>query len=110
MLRKLALLLLCAPVLAFANGGTGLVNISNVNLQIISYPGQQIAYLYVPVTGGGCTNASAAQLTMDSTNPLGAAMYATLLTAKTTGKAVDIGTQGCNSSGYPIIISIYLES
>ena len=110
MLHKLALLFLFVPVVAFANGDTGLINISNANLQIISYPGQQIAYLYAPVTGGGCTNANAAQLTMDSTNPLGSAMYATLLAAKTTGKAVDIATQGCNSSGYPIIISIYLES
>jgi hypothetical protein len=110
MLRKLALLFLCAPVVAFANGDTGSVNISNANLQIISYSGQQYAYLYVPVTGGGCTSANAVQLMMDSTNPLGGAMYATLLAAKTTGKAIDIATQGCSSAGIPIIISIYLQS
>jgi hypothetical protein len=110
MIRKLALLLLCVPAVSFAYGDTGPVIISSVNLQIVSLSGQQYAYVYVPVTGGGCTNSSAAQLIMDSTNPLGAAMYATLLSAKSTGQAVDIGTTGRNSAGYPIIFSIYLQS
>jgi hypothetical protein len=107
MKKLVALVLFCAPCLAFA-GSTGVINISSSLLQIINSP--QIAYLYVTVTSGGCSNSSAAVLIMDSTNPLGGAMYATLLTAKTSGKTVNITTSGCSSSGYPIMTSIYLET
>lgn len=96
---------LIAPIAVFA-GGVGPISISGDQLQIISSP--QIAYLYVSVTGGGCTYATPV-LIMDSTNPAASAMYATLLSAKTTGGNVTISTSGCSSAGYPEITSIYLD-
>ena len=103
-IRRL-LIILFVPTLAFA-GTTGVISIADSNLQVISSP--QIAYLYVPVTSGGCTYSTAAVLVMDgTTNPAANAMYATLLAAKTTGKTVNITTSGCSAAGYPIMTSIY---
>jgi hypothetical protein len=96
---------LIAPIAVFA-GSVGPISISGDQLQVINSP--QIAYLYVSVTGGGCTYATPV-LIMDSTNPAAGAMYATLLLAKTTGGNVTISTSGCSSAGYPEITSIYLD-
>lgn len=102
----IALLSLIAPIAAFAGGSVGPISISGDQVQVISSP--QIAYVYVSVTGGGCTYATPV-LIMDSTNPAGNAMYATLLTAKATGGNVTITTSGCSSAGYPEISSIYMD-
>jgi hypothetical protein len=109
MKKWLAFLLLGFPASVFATGDTGVINMSTTLLQIQSYSTQQNAVVYTTVTGGGCASAVPV-LVMDSSNPLAAAMYSTLLTAKATGQSVDIATLGCTSSGNPIIISIYLES
>jgi len=101
----LACLCLVLPVVASA-GNAGPITISGNQLQIISNP--QIAYLYVNISGGGCPNINAGVLIMDSSNPAAASMYATLLTAKTSGGQITISTMGC-SGGYPIINSIYLD-
>jgi hypothetical protein len=102
----LAALCLALPMVAFA-GSAGPITISGNQLQIISSP--QIAYLYVTVSGGGCTYSTAAVLIMDTTNPAGTSMYATLLTAKTSGGQITIATSGCSSAGYAVINSIYLD-
>ena len=102
----LAYLCLIVPVVASA-GNAGPITISGNQLQIIGSP--QMAYLYVAISGGGCTSSNAGVLIMDSTNPAGASMYATLLTAKTSGGQITISTSGCSASGYPIITSIYLD-
>jgi hypothetical protein len=100
-----ALCLLASQVAAPASVGP--ITISGNQLQIVSSP--LIAYLYVAVSGGGCTNSNAAALIMDSTNPSGNSMYATLLTAKTTGANISFTTSGCTSGGYPQINSVYLD-
>jgi hypothetical protein len=102
----LAGLCLALPIAAVASS-VGPISITADKLQIISSP--QIAYLYVTVSGSGCTNGTAAVLVMDTTNPAANSMYATLLTAKTSGAQVTITTSGCTSSGYPAINSIYLD-
>lgn len=108
-IRSLFLLVLLAPTLASANGTTGVISISSSNLQLIASP--WVAYLYVTITGGGCTYSNAAVLTMDPTaNPAANSIYAMLLAAKTTGKTVNIATTGCSSAGYPMITSLYFES
>jgi hypothetical protein len=58
----------------------------------------------------GCSNTVGLELVMDSSNPLANSMYATLLSAKTSGQNVDIQTSGCTSSGIPVIISITLQT
>lgn len=102
----LASLCLVLPIAAFA-GSAGPITISGNQLQIISSP--QIACLYVTISGSGCTNSNAAVLIMDTSNPAGTSMYATLLTAKTSGGQITITTSGCSSAGYPVINSIYLD-
>ncbi len=106
--RMMFTVCLLSPGLVFAGGSTGVIDISSSLLQVISSPA--IAYLYVTVNVGGCSLATPAVLIMDSTNSQAGPMYATLLTAKTTGKTVNITTSGCTSAGYPIITSIYLET
>jgi hypothetical protein len=101
----ITLISLIAPIIAFA-GAVGPISITGDQLQIISSP--QIAYVYVSVTGGGCTYATPV-LIMDSTNPSANAFYATLLAAKTTGGNITISTSGCSSAGYPEITSIYMD-
>lgn len=107
-MKKLFLLLiLCIPCFGF-DGTTGWITITNTNLQIIS-DGSPRAFIYVTTTNDGCTNHTP-KLVMDNTNPLGGAMYATLLMAKATGKQVQITTVGCSSDGFPIVQTIYIGS
>jgi hypothetical protein len=106
----IAAIALCLPAgSAFAMGDTGWVTLTNANFQIIS-DGTPRVYVYVPVSNGGCTVTTAAQLVVDSSNPLANMMFSTLLTAKATGKQVDIATTGCTSLNVPMITSIYLGS
>jgi hypothetical protein len=110
--RLLVALVSCLPLVALAQSGfgdTGLVYLTSANIQIIN-DGTPRVFVYVPVSNGGCSVTTAAQLVMDSTNAIASAMYATLLQAKATGVAVDISTYGCTSSNVPKIVSIYLES
>jgi hypothetical protein len=102
---QITLMSLIAPIVAFA-GSVGPITISGDQLQIIGSP--QIAYVYVSVTNGGCTYDTPV-LIMDSINPSGNAMYATLLAAKTTGGSITITTSGCSAVGYPEITSIYMD-
>lgn len=104
--KLITLTILIAPIASFAGGSVGPISISGDQLQVIGSP--QIAYVYVSVTGGGCTYATPV-LIMDSTNPAGNAMYATLLAAKTTGGNITITTSGCSAAGYPEISSIYMD-
>ena len=109
MLRICArLLFLLAPAVALAAGSTGVITLTNVNIQVITSPA--IAYVYAAVSSGGCTYSNPAVLIMDSTNPQAGAQYGTLVAAKLGGNTVNITTSGCSSSGYPIISSVYIES
>lgn len=99
-------LLTAAPAIALAGGDSGFITLTSNNVQIISDGGQR-AFIYVTVNNSGCTNTTP-ELVMDSTNPIAAAMYSTILTAKATGQTVDIQTSGCTSSGFPIVTTIYL--
>ena len=108
MLRICArLLFLLAPAVALAAGSTGVVSLTNINVQVITSPA--IAYVYATVNSGGCTYSNAAALVMDSTNPQASAQYATILAAKLSGNTVNITTSGCTAAGYPIISSVYIE-
>jgi hypothetical protein len=111
MKKLLRFICLLAPSVVF--GGTvGPVTISGNQVQIISTAPPTptyIAYVYVPISDGGCTATNAVVLLMDSTNLVANAMYATILAAKTTGASVTITTSGCSSAGIPIINSIYLN-
>ena len=107
--RSIAFLLLCIPLTALAAvGDSGWITLGPSDVQIIS-DGNPRVFIYVTVNNAGCTF-STPELIMDSTNPLAASMYATLLTAKATGQTVDIETYGCTSNGYPVVISIHLGS
>jgi hypothetical protein len=64
----------------------------------------------VTIPNGGCSNNAAAQLVMDSSNSIASTFYATLLAAKAAGHAVDIQTFGCSTQGYPLVLSVYIES
>jgi hypothetical protein len=106
MKKLFAISALCWSTFSFAGGDTGFVSILSSSIQIIS-DGSPRAFIYVTLNNGGCAN-STPELIMDSTNPLAGAMYATLLTAKSSGQTVDISTSGCTASGFPLVVSIYL--
>lgn len=108
MKRGIALLLLWVPLTAAAFGDSGWITLNASDIQIISDGFGPRAFIYVTVNNGGCTS-SIPELIMDSTNPLAASMYATLLAAKAAGQSVDIETNGCSSSGYPIVISVHAQ-
>jgi hypothetical protein len=109
MRRFLIAFVFCLPGAAFALGDTGTVYLTNTNIQVI-HDGTPRAYIYVPVSIGGCTNNAAAQLVMDSSNSIATTFYATLLSAKATGQGVNIQTLGCSEQGYPLILAVFLET
>ncbi len=102
----LLLLLSGSPSLVFANGSTGLVSISDKLLQIIS-DGAPRLYIYnVVINNGGCAQTTPVLL-MDSTMVLSKEIYSMLLTAKATGRKVDLVTSGCWGD-FPKVFSVYL--
>lgn len=100
-------LALLAPSLCPASD-TGPISLSNVKLQVISDTANPRVYIYITLNGG-CGGTTPEVVMNPSTNPVANAMYATLLTAQSTGQNVDIGTTGCTTdANEPEVTSIYL--
>jgi len=108
-MKKFMLNLLLAPALCFADGSTGSISLTNVRLQIITDSSNPRVYIYVTLSAG-CGGTTPEIVMNPSTNPVANAMYATLLTAQTTGQNVEIITTGCTSdANEPEVTSIYLD-
>jgi hypothetical protein len=111
MKRLITSLLLLGPSICLAGGAVGPISLSGDQVQIIGNAGSsEFAYIYVSISGAGCTYSNALYLELNPTNnPAANAMYATLLAAKISGANVTISTTGCSSGGYPEVSSIYLD-
>ena len=114
MIRLLFLLLATGiPAVVFAWSGYNNVTITYASLLQAgqaSPPGALIRVTpYTPADTEGCSSSGTGYVWIDwssSVQPDGKAVYSALLAAELAGKTVNVGVNGCSSSGYPVVYGI----
>lgn len=112
MLSRLLILLVLGVASwgVFSASSSGEISLRGKPIQLISGDGTPRVFVYGLEVDEGCTQKIPVLLMggVDA-NPLAKEFYATLLSAKTSGKKVIIGTSGCWSEwSTPVIRSLYL--
>jgi hypothetical protein len=101
-----------APAVGWSWSGYNGVTISSATVYQsgkASPPGVEIFLTTSPADTEGCSNSGKGYAWIDFSSsglPDGNALYAAVLAAEASGKAVDFGLNGCASNGVPMIYAI----
>ncbi|MGD8112987.1 hypothetical protein [Vibrio sp. TRT 17S01] len=91
---------------AFAYGDSGRTTLEGKRFQVIGDSDPRVFIYDVTINNSGCSGITPV-LVMSSTNILAKELYSALLTAKASGKEVQLMTRGCKDNN-PIIFSVNL--
>ena len=106
---------LAVPTIAWPWSGYNGVTISSTTVYQsgkASPPGVEIFLTGSPADSEGCTSSGKGYAWIDFSSsglPDGNTLYATVLAAEASGKAVDFGLNGCASNGVPMIYAVTMH-
>jgi hypothetical protein len=90
-----------------AQASTQIAYVTVIGLSVYSTTGAVVVISPAEPGLEGCSNQSGNQVWIDTTQPNGKSMYATVLAAYLSGHTLGFGVSGCESTGqYPLVYRV----